>query len=525
VPAVPVTVQQATFARIDGKLELPAVLAANALPGRGGLEIGLSPKISTPPPGLKRFFEEYPFICLEQKTSIAVGLHDEKRWQQIVEALPVYLDPQGLARYFPGNDLAANAGSPALTAYVLDVSQAAGFALPPELAARMEKGLMAFAEGRLKPEHWAPTNDLTARKLAALEALTRRGNKPLGVITSLDLEQPMRLPTSALIDWYLVAKRLTDLPDRAKRLAAIEQEIRNRLSYQGGRLVFTTENSDYWWWLMVSGDSNVFRLIEAVIDEPAWKDDLPALVQGAMLRQVRGRWVTTTANVWATLALDAFGRKFEKESVSGTTRAVLGKGSPASHTWSNAEAPQITLPWPAKPAADDKLALTHDGTGKPWASVQVLAAVPATTARAYGFHVKREVTPVTQKVAGKTSRGDVWRVRIAVESDQDMAWVVLNDPIPAGARILGDGDGRDSHIDSRSDQASRGDAWPAYVERTFDAYRAYYARVPKGRFSVEYTVRLNNSGDFALPATRVEAMYAPEIFGEVPNGRVVVGQD
>ena len=522
-PAVPVTVQQATFARVEGKLELPAVPAANALPGRGGIEVGLSPRISTPPPGLKRFFEEYPFVCLEQKTSIAVGLHDEKRWAQIVESLPVYLDAQGLARYFPGEG-SGNAGSPALTAYVLDVSQAAGFVIPPELAGRMERGLLAFAEGRLKPEHWAPTNDLTARKLAALEALTRRGHKPLGVISSLDLEQPMRLPTAALIDWYLVAKRLTDLPDRAKRLAAAEQEIRNRLSYLGGRLAFTTESSDYWWWLMVSGDSNAFRLIEAVIDEPGWKDDLPALVQGAMLRQVRGRWVTTTANVWATLALDAFGRKFEKEPVTGTTRAVLGKGTPASHAWSAGDAATLSLPWPAKSNPDDKLAISHDGSGKPWAAVQVMAAVPATAPKAYGFRVKRDIVPVTQKVNGRYSRGDVLKVRINVESDQDMAWVVVNDPIPAGARILGEGDGRDSRIESRGD-GTRGDAWPAYVERTFDAYRAYYARVPKGRFSVEYTVRLNNAGDFALPATRVEAMYAPEVFGEVPNGRVTVEKD
>jgi hypothetical protein len=39
---------------------------------------------------------------------------------------------------------------------------------------------------------------------------------------------------------------------------------------------------------------------------------------------------------------------------------------------------------------------------------------------------------------------------------------------------------------------------------------------------MEYTVRLNNVGDFALPPTRVEAMYAPEMFGEAPNARVKV---
>jgi uncharacterized protein YfaS (alpha-2-macroglobulin family) len=46
--------------------------------------------------------------------------------------------------------------------------------------------------------------------------------------------------------------------------------------------------------------------------------------------------------------------------------------------------------------------------------------------------------------------------------------------------------------------------------------------VPKGNFKLEYTVRLNNVGEFALPPTRVEAMYAPEMFAESPNARVKV---
>ena len=39
---------------------------------------------------------------------------------------------------------------------------------------------------------------------------------------------------------------------------------------------------------------------------------------------------------------------------------------------------------------------------------------------------------------------------------------------------------------------------------------------------MESTVRLNNAGDFALPPSRVEALYSPEMFGESPNARVKV---
>ena len=41
--------------------------------------------------------------------------------------------------------------------------------------------------------------------------------------------------------------------------------------------------------------------------------------------------------------------------------------------------------------------------------------------------------------------------------------------------------------------------------------------MPKGTLVTEYTVRLNQAGRFVLPTTRVEALYAPEMFGEIPN--------
>jgi uncharacterized protein YfaS (alpha-2-macroglobulin family) len=517
-PAVPVTVQQATFTRIEGKYEVPVTMPSGALPGKGGLEVGLSPKLSTPPPGLKRFFEEYPFGCMEQKTSIAIGLHDVKRWQEIANNLPAYQDSDGLVNYFPGNS-----GSVALTAYVLDMASLSGFALPEGAKTRMLQALTAFAEGRIKPKYWSPYDDLLARKLSALEALTRQGQTPTRIAAALDVE-PMRLPTAALIDWTLIVRRLPELPNRTAKLAAAEQELHNRLSYVSGRLSFTTEKSDYWWWMMVSGDSNSFRLIEAMMDQPSWKDDLPRLMRGAMERQVYGRWFTTTANAWATVALDQFGHKFERDPVTGVTRASFGKAA-SELRWKSGEEgemPPLSLTWPTG-GKNDKLTITHQGNGKPWATVQVLAAIPAGAPRAFGYHVTRQVTPMQEKLPGKVSRGDLWRVTVNVDADQDMTWVVISDPIPAGARILGDGDGRDSHIATMTEDLRSRRLWPTFVERSFSFFRAYYEVVPRGHFQIDYTVRINNAGEFSLPPTRVEAMYAPDVFGETPNAKVMVG--
>jgi hypothetical protein len=56
----------------------------------------------------------------------------------------------------------------------------------------------------------------------------------------------------------------------------------------------------------------------------------------------------------------------------------------------------------------------------------------------------------------------------------------------------------------------------SFVERAFDGYRAYYEYFG-GKTTLVYSYRLNNSGRLQLPPTRVEAMYAPENFGEAPN--------
>ena len=55
IPAVPVNVQQASFMRVEGAIELPTAVPTGALSGKngpfGGIEVGLSAKLSTPPPG------------------------------------------------------------------------------------------------------------------------------------------------------------------------------------------------------------------------------------------------------------------------------------------------------------------------------------------------------------------------------------------------------------------------------------------------------------------------------------------
>ncbi len=552
IPAVPLTVQQATLVQVDGNFTLDVNPPADALPGRGGLKMSLQPKLAEGMDGVRDYFAMYPFICLEQKTSKSVGLRDGKLWQTVLAQLPSYLDSDGLANYFPPRDGEANRGSDALTAYLLAATHEASginpaFALPDDARAPMERGLIAFVEGRIQREFWSPRKDLDVRKLAALEALSRYGKAQGRMLGSITIA-PNQWPTHAVIDWLNILKRVADVPQREQRIAEANQVLRSRLSFQGTKLVFSTEKDDYWWWLMTNGDVNTARLMLAVMDDPTWKDDMGRLANGFIARQQKGAWHTTTANLWGGLALDKFSAKFEATPVAGVTKATLAAAaaSAANVDWAKVDrvkttdaagAPNQTtffgapaspgnlrnnsmfLPWGS--AAKDTLTVTHQGAGKPWLTLQSIAAIQLKAPFNAGYQIKKTITPVEQAVKGIYTRGDVIRITLEVNASADMTWVVISDPVPGGATILGGSLGRDSEI-ATSGEKKTGAGWPAFEERSFEAFRSYYEYLPKGVVKMEYTVRLNNVGDFALPPSRVEAMYAPEMFGEFPNARVKV---
>jgi hypothetical protein len=553
IPAVPLTVQQATLVQVDGAFNLDVAPPKDAIAGRGGLKMSLQPKLAEGLPGVRDWWANYPFACLEQKTSKAVGLRDGKLWQTVLAQLPTYLDGDGLASYFPPRDGSANRGSDTLTAYLLAATHEASglhpeFSLPPEAREPMERGLIAFVEGRIQRDFWSPRKDLDMRKLAAIEALSRYGKAQARMLGSITIA-PNQWPTHTVIDWVNILKRVDGVPQRDQRLAEAMNVLKARLSYQGTKLIFSTEQDDYWWWLMQNSDVNTARLMLAVMDDPAWKDDMGRLANGFILRQQGGAWHTTTANLWGGLALEKFSAKFEATPVSGITRAALGANA-ASVDWAKVErikasdasgaAHQTT--WFGAPAApgnyrnngmflpwngNDRLAVTHQGTGKPWLTLQSVAAIALKEPFSAGYTIRRTVTPVEQAdkslPAGQYTRGDVLRVSLEVIGTADMTWVAITDPVPAGATILGSGLGRDSEIATQGEKRS-GYGWPAFEERAFEAFRSYYEYLPKGTVKMEYTVRLNNAGEFQLPPSRVEALYAPEMFGEAPNARVKVVQ-
>ncbi len=318
VPAIPVRVFQATLTQVDQKLSVEVERPKDALPARGGIQVIFRPTLVEGMSGVVEYMRDYPYICLEQEASRAIALRDEKRWKKVMEILPSFLDSDGLAKYFP----TCLSGSDVLTSYLISIAHAADWKIPEASEARMAAGLRGFIEGRVVRYSSLPTADLSIRKLSAVEALTQLGQAEPNLLSSITIE-PNLWPTSAVITWFNILQKLSNISGRVDKLKTAEQILRSRLNFQGTTMGFSTERSDFLWWLMVSTDTNAVRLVLSLLDQAAWKQDLGRLTRGALGRQKQGRWDTTVANAWGVLAMEKFSKVFESVPLSGSSTASL----------------------------------------------------------------------------------------------------------------------------------------------------------------------------------------------------------
>jgi uncharacterized protein YfaS (alpha-2-macroglobulin family) len=527
VPLYPVEVWAATLARVGSGTAITIAPPAGAIAGRGVVDIHLDDNLAPPLAGVRAFMAAYPYDCFEQRLSRIVALGDGPGWARLAGDIPTYQASDGLLRYWPSESLK---GSEVLTAYVLSLTADAGLPIPEASKAKMIQGMKDVLDGRLRHDEYG---DVRLTRVVALAALARNNAATPAMLGQIGMN-PSEMPTDTLADYLIALDHIPGIANATSLKTTAENVLRTRLVYEGTRLDLS-DASNSAWWMMVSSDESAIKALIATLGRPGWQDDAGKMMVGVALRQSHGRWDTTTANAWGTIAAKKFAGLYPATAVIGTTSLGLGTTN-ASRDWPLA-AEQRLVSFPL-PATQLPLRLTQTGGAGPWASVSVSAAVPLLKPLNAGYVMTRKVDVVQARTKGVLTRGDVIKVTITVQASADRNWVVINDPIPAGSTIVGDLGGQSKMLgdqgnlgDGSSTLATDGDgklwniisgAQPAYVERRNDSWRAYFDWVPRGTFSVSYVLRLNTPGRFNLPPTRVEAMYSPAIRAQWPNAQVVV---
>lgn len=469
---------------------------AGADPQKSTVLVELNESLGGSQAGIKEFWENYSYSCLEQEISRAVSLNDQKMWSHLEQKMAAYMDANGLLRYFPSSYAK---GSVNLTAYVLSIAHEAGFKFSEEIRNRMLQALGSFAEGRLKEEVEHGRADETLRKIAAFEALSRYEQLNIDLLTSVDFT-PNQWPLYALVEWYQIHLREKNIPQRSSKILELENILRSRFYFSAKRLQLKDEQLESMPWLMRGSEGSLLRLILATLSLPNWKDDVPRLYQGVLSRQREGAWYLTSDNAWGSLVMKKVQAAYSTSKVQGSFVVDLDNKQ-KTHNWQKATSTVLELPWTSPEA---QLKWKQQGVGKPWITVSAKAAVPVMKPTFAGFSVEKSISPVEQKKKGVWSVGDTAKIQLKVRPKSPQTWVVVEDPIPAGVSII---------------QSS----WATSIERKDDLIRFYFSWF-SGDESIEYTLRFNQVGTYRLPASRIEAMYSPDIFAELPESSWVVSE-
>ncbi len=508
MPAAPVTIRESTIIHVDTPQSITVAQPAGARPGTGAVAVRWQASLAEAAiSGARHWMRNYPFGCMEQLFSKAAVSGDPTQWEKVMALLPTYLDATGLVRYFPSTN-----GSEILTAYLLDITDAYQLSLPPVEKAKMQNALRLALAVENKND-WLPDNNTVVYRLALQAAIAPN----LGAAKPTIPADLNTLPTIALLDWVRYVLTTPDTGERTARLNEAANQLRNRYDMQGTRLVWREQHPYNLWWMMWTQDvataRTAFLAQQWMAVDARWKDDVPRLILSLVDKQRQGSWDTTTSNAWSVAALQRFTKETKKGPITGTSRATFG-GTTNEQSWPKPE--KVVLAWPQQDARG-VLDLRHIGTGAPWAIVQILAAMKLDAPLAHGVTVKKTISAIEQRTKGQWSEGDVMKIALEISSQSDLSWLVVHDPIPSGATILGKSLGGESQLALAAAHDDHGWWRPSFEERANDSYRGYYQRVWRGTWLTSYIVRLNNVGTFNFPATRVEAMYSPEIFAETPN--------
>ncbi len=585
--AIPVTITRRTetvaaAGQVDGgkveteKLRLPA----DIYPTVGGLDMQLS---SSALAGLQNGVDElveYPYGCLEQRSSRArVLLMLErlaadyplpslkgKKLREAVQAeldrVPDYLTPDGGLGYWEGGRWADEYLTARVLILLLDARDL-GYRIPEglvdtvvnymqtRLRRAQERGEWDPApgyrekDGVVRPDDFRRTGFWFSRA-HFLYALARAGRPE----PALDEFLWARRGTLPILEQIHLLHAMALSGQTGEKPARLYRELLNYLRVEADRAFVQNDlqYDDAWCpclnYLFAGDTHNTAALLSLMLKVDP-REPLAARMARALLAQRRrGVWLNTLEDGYALTALVEFAKTQEAAPPDFTGEIVMGAQVLFSERFSGRE---LTVRSAGKPMGELSATLKTDGavplsfaakgTGRLYYAARLkyaplLHTLPALDA---GFTVQREYRVRGEAGARVNFKaGDLVTVRLRVTTAQVRHQVVIDDALPAGLEPLNAAlqttsrenlaaGGANRQPDRGSDGESLG-WWLGvdHVEIHDERVLHFASTLAPGTLEYNYVARATAPGSFIAPPTQAEEMYRPEIFGRSGFATVTV---
>jgi uncharacterized protein YfaS (alpha-2-macroglobulin family) len=288
---------------------------------------------------------------------------------------------------------------------------------------------------------------------------------------------------------------------------------------------------------------------------------IPNVVRWLMVARQEGIWETTQETAWALIALtDWMVETGELEanydySVSLNQRELISDSATRENVQESVKL-KVAIADLATDASN-LLAITRaDGNGRLYYSAHLKVYLPVEEIKPAdrGIIVSRRYTLescLAEKMEDKTTNcpevrearlGDVIRVDLTIIAPNDLYYVVVEDPLPAGAEAIDTGLATTSLLamDPTLSRTSRvvadgtGESyypyywwwwrWYSRTELRDDKVVLFADYLPKGTYEYSYTMRATLPGDYHVIPTVASEFYFPEVFGRSDGRLLSIGR-
>lgn len=536
---VPETVGTGGTLREGGSRTEAIVLPRRFNVTQGELTIELEPSLAATTIDGLEYLRNYPHQCIEQTVSRflpnimtfraldSLDVANEDLERQLnsgvnfaLQRLYAQQKPDGGWGWFVQDE--SNALT---TAYAL-----IGLAEARDYGFTVDDGVITRAQDFLRTTFIVPALNQPTwrlnRQAFILYALARSGAPDVARTVTLYDDGRARLSYYAKGFLALTLNRID--PSDASRTDVLMSDLVNGVVISATGAHWEEEERDYWNW---NTDTRTTAIVlDALIKLSPESDLIPNVVRWLMVARTADAWETTQETAWAVMALTDW------MMVTGELRpdyefSASLNGEGLAEETASPENVRDTVELRVQVSellADEanRLVISRtDGDGVLYytAHLEAYLPVPEVEPLDRGIIVERrytilgddDQTPVTEAHVG-----DVVQVRLTVIASNDLHYVVIEDPIPAGSDAVNPQLTTSQQIGTQpgldaQDPLSYGWGWWYFsnIEFRDEKVVLYSTYLPRGTYEYVYTIRAGLPGVFnVIPATGQE-FYFPEVYG------------
>ena len=535
-------------------------------PDQGELTVQIEGSLTAATRGGLDYLEHYPYECTEQtvsrflpnvvtwQTLQEMGFPRPDLRQKLSQMVGVGLQRLYTEQHYDGGWgwWVSEGSDPYLTAYVLQgmlEAHRAGFVVDQEVTERAA----GFVRGKLPPvsqvnTHWE-ANRLAYQLYVLAEygdVLDKRSAGELGLAVRL-------FDKRHLLSRYgqaTLAMALSLLePEEPQRIQTLISDLIGDAVVSATGTHWQEEEADLWNMNTDTRTTAIVLWALARLDPDG--ELLPGVVRWLMAARSEGHWETTQDTAWSLLGLVEYMRASgELEGDYSYTVHLNGEaltsGDVSKENIDESHRLQVEI---SRLLVDEanRLAIERHpaqagqtGEGQLYYSASLRYFLPAdhVPAQDRGIMVARQYSPVDQPddYVDSARVGDVVQVKLTLIAPNDLHYVVVEDPLPAGfegvdlslktTSVVGEQPTlRNVTAEEENEWLRRygwGWWWFSHSEMRDEKAVLFAQYLPRGTYEYTYLMRASVPGEFKVIPTTAYQMYFPEVFGRSDGGRFTV---